>query len=169
MNYYIIGFMGSGKSTFGKELSEALGYSFIDTDTMIIEKEGRGIPDIFEEEGEEEFRNIESEVLRSTAKLENTVIATGGGAPCYKDNLAWMKAHGQLVYLKLFEGELEKRLKADKEERPMLKDVSEEDLPGYIYETLRQRAAYYHQADFVIDPLNMDARTLAEVLKEQQA
>src|SRR5665647_886628 len=101
---YIIGFMGSGKTTAGKKLAAALGWSFIDLDKKIEEHTGKIIPDIFSQNGEVWFRNVEAEVLRSLNELTNTVISTGGGAPCHDDNMDYMLETGFTVYIKLNPG-----------------------------------------------------------------
>ena len=164
-NIYITGFMGSGKSTFGAELANILGYSFTDLDKSIEEKAGKGISEIFEKDGEDAFRQMETDTLKETAKLEKHVIATGGGTPCFSDNMEWMNEHGKTVYIKLFDSELFTRLSEDETERPLLKDMSEAELRNFIYKTLRQRAYFYHQSQIVIDGLNMSAAELAEKLK----
>jgi len=92
--FYLIGFMGSGKSFLGRRLANALQLPFLDLDDYLEEWSGRSIPRIFEESGEEAFRKLESEALRDTARLPSAVIACGGGTPCFGDNMAWMNAHG---------------------------------------------------------------------------
>jgi shikimate kinase len=166
MKIYVTGFMGSGKTTYGKELAEELGYDFFDLDKAVEKKAGKSIADIFEKEGEGAFRTLESETLHETAKLDdNTVIATGGGTPCFHDNMDWMNAHGRTVYLKLFEPELQRRLADQLHERPLLKELTEDTLLDFIYKTLRERASFYHQANMVIDQLNMPAAELAKLVR----
>jgi shikimate kinase len=158
--------MGSGKTTYGKELAEELGYDFFDLDEAIEKKAGKSIVDIFEKEGEGAFRTLESETLHETEKLDdNTVIATGGGTPCFHDNMEWMNKNGKTIYLKLFETELQRRLADQIHERPLLKELTEETLLDFIYKTLRERASFYHQANVVIDQLNMPAAELAKLLR----
>src|SRR4030042_3928468 len=98
---YIIGFMGSGKSTAGKRLASALGWSFVDLDRKIEEFAGKTIPQIFSQDGEDYFRKIEADVLRSAGKLMKTVISTGGGTPCHGENMDFMVKTGVTVYLKM--------------------------------------------------------------------
>src|SRR4051812_38274796 len=166
MKIYVTGFMGSGKTTYGKELAEELGYDFFDLDKAVEKKAGKSIGDIFEKEGEGAFRTLESETLHETEELgDNTVIATGGGTPCFHDNMEWMNGQGKTVYLKLFETELQRRLADQLHERPLLKELSEETLLDFIYKTLRERAHFYHQAHIVIDQLAMPAGELAKVVR----
>lgn len=165
---YIIGFMGSGKSTYGKELAAELGYDFLDLDEAITKKAGISISQIFEKQGEEHFRKLESEALKETANLKNHVIATGGGTPCFHDQMQWMNEHGKTVYLKMFDGDLYARLQEEQEERPLIKGKSEEEFQDFIYKTLRERAVFYHQAEILIDPLRMEAKDLAAVLQGKE-
>ena len=103
MKIYLVGFMGCGKSTYGKKLAGKLKYSSVDLDKLVEEKAGKTVYEIFESEGEDAFRKLEAEALRETADLDNCVIATGGGAPAYWENMAWMNENGKAVFLKLFE------------------------------------------------------------------
>lgn len=167
MRIYIVGFMGSGKSTYGTQLASELGFGFTDLDANIEETAGQSISSLFEDKGEEHFRKLESEELLKTATLQNHVIATGGGTPIFNHQMEWMNDNGTTIYLRLFEGELTKRLATELGSRPLLKDQTEETLPEFIYNTLRERAFYYHQAQIVIDPLNMQPKELAEILKSE--
>lgn len=166
MRIYIIGFMGCGKSTYGKALAQAMNLNFIDLDEEIVNKSGKGISQIFEDEGELAFREMETAILQETKALEKTVIATGGGTACFGDNMQWMNENGKTVYLKLFETELYDRLEEDQLERPLLKDIPEDELLTFIYSTLRKRAFYYHQAQIVLDPEEIKAEELAKILVE---
>jgi len=158
--------MGSGKSTFGKALAEEMGYGFMDLD-LETEKLGKAtISQIFNEKGEDAFRVLEQQALKATESLENTVIATGGGTPCFFDNMEWMNAQGLTVYLKLFEGELKNRIIRDMDNRPLLQNVDIVNLDDFIYTKLRERAYYYHLAKIVIDPLVLEAKDLAGLLKK---
>jgi len=120
---YLIGFMGSGKSTTGKKLASGLGWSFVDLDKKIEEETGRKIPEIFSKQGEEYFREVERRVLRAMESLSEVVISTGGGAPCYHDNMEHMLGNGITIYLKLTPVQLKQRLAVSKGERPLIKDV----------------------------------------------
>jgi shikimate kinase len=167
MKIYITGFMGSGKSTFGKGLANILGYNFQDLDETITNKAGKSIADIFEQDGEEKFRALEHELLFETAELNNIVIACGGGTPCFNEQMQWMNNHGTTVYIKLFENELFNRLFEEDSPRPLLKGLNEAETHSFIYKNLRQRSYYYHQAQIVIDGLNITPEILAkELIKE---
>ena len=107
---YIIGFMGSGKSTAGKKLAAALGWTFIDLDRQIETAAGKSIPEIFSQDGEEKFRSLETEVLRSLKSHAKTIVSTGGGTTCHAENMTFMIDTGVTVYLKMSTSQLVSRL-----------------------------------------------------------
>jgi shikimate kinase len=148
MKVFLVGFMGSGKSTLGKKLSELMNVSFIDLDNRIEESEGKSVSEIFKERGEEYFRNLEAEALRKTSRIRNAVIATGGGAPCFYDNMEWMNENGVTVYLKAEAGELYHRLLKERETRPLLAHLGDVALFDYIMSSLAHREPYYALATF---------------------
>ncbi len=153
--------MGSGKSTIGKKLANKLSYAFCDLDKEIEKKEGKTITEIFSEKGEEYFRTIECEELR-TLSDENQVVALGGGTPCYADNMEFINQKGTTVYLKYNSGILFSRLKNAKAERPLLAGKSDDELKVFIEETLSDRENYYLQSRFVVESQNL---TVDEILK----
>ena len=139
--------MGSGKTRQGKMLAEERGCHFIDLDELIETSEQKSIPDIFASQGEEEFRTLERQYLHQTNHSENTIIACGGGTPCFFDNISWMKSHGKVIYLKVSEQVLFDRLSEEKNHRPLISDLSDEELKTFISLTLNTRAPYYEKAD----------------------
>jgi shikimate kinase len=158
---YIIGFMGSGKTTVGKKLSGYLGWAYIDLDSLISSQEGKAISDIFSESGEKYFREIESQLLRNMPIEDDTVISVGGGAPCYNKNIEYMKARGLVVYLKKTPLQLLSRLSDDSGKRPLLKGLSENELLAYIREKLSEREIHYNLADIFITGMDIDIENLA--------
>ena len=148
---FLIGFMGSGKSYQGRRLAEKLGCPFIDLDAFIVTSEGKSIADIFFESGETGFRVLESDHLRRLAALPPAVVATGGGTPCFFDNLDWMKRHGLTVYLRTAPDVLFERLRGGKAHRPLLRDLDDEGLRDFIRERLAARESYYLQADATLE------------------
>jgi shikimate kinase len=138
MKIFLLGYMGSGKSTVGKKLASLLDYTFIDLDTMIESETDHSIPEWFAA-GEPKFREIESIVLRQTSEFKNTVVATGGGTPCFYDNLQWMNENGLTVYLKMSPGALFHRLIYSKTSRPLLAGKTDVELMEYITESIRER------------------------------
>ena len=163
---YIIGFMGCGKSTTGKKLASLLGWSFTDLDRKIEESTGLTISEIFSQHGENYFRNIESEILKNLKYQTNNVISTGGGTPCYGDNMDFMLENGLTIYLKLTPGQLKSRLTESKGKRPLIKDLDEESLPGYIVEKLACREKWYNGADIIFEAFNLDIELLQYIVKQ---
>ena len=163
---YIIGFMGSGKSTAGRKLAALIGWSFIDLDKKIEDHTGKTITQLFSEHGEANFRKIESELLHSLKSLTHTVIATGGGTPCYDDNMDYMEQSGLTVYLKLTPGQLKNRLFGSKGERPLIKGLNSTELLSYIEEKLASREKWYNRAEVIIEGINLDIGILESIVKD---
>jgi len=162
---YIIGFMGSGKSTAGIKLASVLGWSFIDLDKRIEEYAGKTIPEIFSQHGESYFRILEAEVLKSLKSQTNTVISTGGGTPCHGDNMDYMLETGLTLYLKLTPGQLKNRLSESSRERPLIKDLSNEGLLGFIDEKLAYREKWYNRAEITVEGINLNISILHSLVK----
>lgn len=150
MRIFLIGFMGSGKTTSGKRLAKKLNYSFIDTDSLFEEKSGISISDFFIEKGEMAFRQAEHALLDDLVKLDNVVVATGGGLPCFFNNMDIINANGVSIYLRLSPLSLASRLANSKEDRPLIKNLSGDDLLSFITEMLEKREPYYLKAKCVI-------------------
>ncbi|MEI8225587.1 MAG: shikimate kinase, partial [Bacteroidota bacterium] len=157
---YIIGFMGSGKSTAGKKLASLLGWSFIDLDKRIEEQAGKTIPEIFSQQGEDYFRNVEAEVLKNLMSQTNIVISTGGGTPCHGDNMDHMLETGLTLYLKLTPGQLKNRLSESTGKRPLIKDLDEDSLLSFIEEKLALREKWYNRAEITVEGINLDISLL---------
>jgi shikimate kinase len=162
---YIMGFMGSGKTTAGKKLASILGWSFIDLDKKIEEFTGNTIPELFSVYGEEHFRNVESEVLKSLGNKLNTVISTGGGTPCHFDNMDYMIETGLTIYLKLTPLQLKGRLNGSKEERPLIMNLDKRSLLGFIEEKLSVREKWYERAELIVEGINLDINLLKSLVK----
>jgi len=164
---YIIGFMGSGKSTAGKKIASALGWTFIDLDRKIEERAGKTIPKIFEQEGESHFRSIETDVLKSTGVLSATVISTGGGTPCHGNNMDFMLETGLTIYLRMTPVQLTRRLLNSSGERPLLKNVPDEKLVSFIEEKLAFREKWYNRANLLIDGTDIDISMLSARIRDE--
>jgi len=167
---FLVGFMGSGKTTFGKKLAAKLKKQFVDLDEAIIhyyksqEENVHTIREIVGQNGMAFFRAIERETLR-LIDVRDKVISTGGGTPCHFDNMKWMKTRGTIVFLNVDEGVLLSRLKTtDLEERPLLKDLDEEGLKKFIYDTLQERLPVYKQADITFNPVKQEMQELIDLL-----
>ena len=156
--------MGSGKSTVGKRLATLKSYQFIDLDNYIETSEGINIRAIFETKGEIYFRRIEHRYLKEIlGKEENLVLATGGGTPCYGSNMeVILQATSQTYYLKLSISTIVERLIGEKEERPLVKDIPDDELPEFIAKHLFERSFFYNQSHHVITCDTKDPVVLAE-------
>jgi len=162
---YMIGFMGSGKTTAGKKLASSLGWSFIDLDRIIEESLEMSIPEIFEKLGEEHFRETEAELLRFYSKKENTVLSTGGGVPCFGDNMQFMLDTGLTIYLKLTPDQLVSRLAGSSDARPLLKGLKGEGLLAYVQDKLREREAFYEKSEIKADGFSADIPSIVRAVK----
>ncbi len=164
MRIFLIGYMGSGKSTLGKRLAEHLNLQFVDMDHYIEERNYKTIPRIFEEEGEAEFRKKERKALEELSEFTEIVIATGGGAPCFFDNVDVMNKSGKTIYLNINPEILAERLMSSKTERPLIKGKSREELIAFIDETLKKRHEFYSQAHYQITEPDVDLDELMKMI-----
>lgn len=142
---------GSGKSTWGKKLASALKYNFIDLDDQIEEKENLKISDIFIEKGEEYFRDKEQFYLEKTINLNNTIVSTGGGTPCYKNNMEFMNKNGITIYLNANIGIISDRILKGKRQRPLFFNQSEDEIRKNIEKILSLRKGYYNMANYTFN------------------
>lgn len=160
----MIGYMGCGKSTLGRRLSKHLGVQFVDMDHYIEERNCKTIPQIFAEEGEAEFRIKERKALEELSEFTDIVIATGGGAPCFFDNIGLMNQSGLTIYMNIDPGILADRLLKSKTERPLIKGKSREELVAFIDETLKKRDAFYSQAKYQITQPDVDLEYVEQLI-----
>lgn len=166
MRIYLIGYMGSGKSTVGKGLAKELSLQFIDLDSFIEERNHKTIPEIFASLGENGFRLLEQKALHEVASFENIVIATGGGAPCFFDNMEVINKTGISVYLNGTPQILMDRLRHSKTDRPLINGKSDPELLEFIHDTLEKRNQWYKQARVIIDfDRDLMVPEIIEVLK----
>lgn len=159
--------MGCGKSTWGRKLARISKLPFIDLDEKIVEETGMSIGSYFAEYGEAAFRQVESDVLKSVSSSEAAVISTGGGAPCYYDNMEWMNQTGITVYLELPAGVLLSRL-VGKEgtKRPLLAGKTNDEILSFIEDKLAERKPFYEQAAVVVDAMRSSPQKLWNDLLE---
>ena len=163
---FLIGFMGTGKTTLGKAVAAAAKRRFVDLDHFIESVEKRSIKEIFAEEGEAYFRQLEQNSLDKLAEIapENTLIACGGGTPCYGNNMERMNELGQTVYLKTSPEVLTERLRLQKAERPLIRAVPDEELIHFIRNLLTERESFYLQATHILEGEQLTVDGLLEVL-----
>ena len=146
---FLIGYMGSGKTTIGKLLAKKLNLLFIDLDLFIENRYRKSVGEIFREKGEDGFREIEQKALHEVSQFEDLIISTGGGTPCFFNNMNVMNKAGISIYLKVGVEELAKRLSCGKEKRPLIKDKKPEELKEFISINLEKRKAFYNQATYI--------------------
>lgn len=146
---FLIGYMGAGKTTLGKAFARSMGLTFIDLDWYIEERFHKTVRQIFEERTEEGFRELEKRMLHEVADFENVVIATGGGTPCFFDNVEYMNRKGDTVFLDVSQEVLFRRLKVAKQQRPLLAQKNDEELKAFIADALQKRMSYYSKAKHV--------------------
>jgi len=150
MKIYLVGYMGCGKSTIGRKVAEIMGLSFVDLDKYIEERYFKTVPAIFSEEGEEQFREKERISLLEVSQFENVVVGTGGGAPCFFDNMEVMNNNGITVYIAPDTVVLATRLLKSKTVRPLIVGKSPEELISFINNALLKRAPFYEQSKIII-------------------
>lgn len=165
MRIFLLGFMGSGKSYWGKAIAEAYELPFFDLDVQIEEKEGRSIAQIFTQGGENSFRNCEAECLRSLIdNEENMILSTGGGTPCFYDNMSWMNAHGITIFLQAPPAYIVKNVSAEKNHRPLISDLTDIELLLFADRKMKERLPFYSQAHFTLNAETADIQSFREVL-----
>jgi shikimate kinase len=150
MLVFLNGFMGSGKTHWGKIWATTYRLGFIDVDEDIEIDEQKKITEIFEQKGEAYFRQLETAKLQSYGTLTNTIIACGGGTPCFADNMQWMNAHGTTVYLTSTPDEILRRLIKAQQNRPLINDLNQAELLFFIQQKLKERQPFYTQAQISI-------------------
>ncbi len=162
MKLFLIGLPGSGKSTLGVKLAELLNFEFLDTDAIIVKTEGLTINEIFHQFGEEHFRRLEESTLKQLNHLDNIVISTGGGLPCFFDNMNLIKSMGFSIYLNVSPEVITERLYAvNDQSRPMVKGKSKEDMLAFLIQKCAERTDFYKRANLEIS----DGTSPDEVIK----
>lgn len=146
MRIFLVGFMGSGKSYWGKLWAQKHEVPFYDLDEMIEKTTGKSVVDIFEKKGEAYFRKLESAALRSLAGEDHCIIACGGGTACFDGNIEWMNEHGLTVYLHASPSLLLENIMKEKEKRPLVKNVNEAELLFFVQKKLEERLPFYERS-----------------------
>ena len=167
---FLTGYMGAGKTTLGKAFACEISVPFIDLDWYIEERFHKSIRELFTERGEASFRELERNMLHEVGEFEDVVVSTGGGTPCFFDNMEFMNETGSTVYLKVSVEELAKRLEICKSTRPVLKGRSGDELVAFIAESLEKRTPHYMKASIVFDAEVMltetDVHEISEALEK---
>ncbi|WP_418696863.1 shikimate kinase [Bacteroides sp.] len=154
---FLIGYMGAGKTTLGKAFARELHVPFIDLDWYIEERFHKSISELFAERGEASFRELERKMLHEVGEFEDVVISTGGGTPCFFDNVEYMNGHGQTVFLDVHPDVLFQRLRIATQKRPILQGKTDDELRAFIVEALGKRAPFYSQASHRFDAGHLDS------------
>ncbi|MFT6323150.1 MAG: shikimate kinase [Halieaceae bacterium] len=155
--------MGVGKTTIGKKLARIMGLEFIDLDGLIEMETGLSISILVKEFGETYFRELESKLLLKLTKKQNVLVSTGGGAPCFFDNMTMMNENGTTVFLKMDEKSLVNRLKNKTGSRPLLEGKNELELLDFVKKHVQERLPFYEKAQIEFDVLNFNAARQQEL------
>lgn len=162
MLFFLNGFMGSGKSHWGKIWADMYKLDFIDLDEVIQMAEGGSVVDIFETKGEDYFRTVEAATLRRMATVKNSIIACGGGTPCFYENMQWMNEQGITVYLSATPEEILRRLIKGQQQRPLIKKLSQAELLFFIEQKLKEREPFYTRCNIILTSVEITELTFEE-------
>lgn len=154
---FLIGYMGSGKTTLGRGVEARTHISFIDLDEYIEQSEGKTVREIFAEKGEEAFRKLERDALKKLSCREDILVACGGGTPCFFENMELMNRSGNTVWLKASVERLHQRLSEGKSKRPLIANLNDDELRNFIISSLEKRDVHYGKAKHVFDADYMDS------------
>ncbi|MEO6314338.1 MAG: shikimate kinase [Chitinophagaceae bacterium] len=167
MKIFLIGFMGSGKTHWGKILSQQTGLPYFDLDEVIVAAEKMSVQQLFHDKGEEYFRIKEQEVLEALAEDHaNVIISTGGGTPCFFNNIDFMKQQGKVVWLNTAVDILLERLLKQKHSRPLIKNISDSELKAFIIKKLQDRKMYYEQAHVMLHEEVVNAESILKLIQD---
>ena len=160
MKIVLIGYMGAGKTTLGKALAQNMGLQFYDLDWWIEEKAGCTIAQIFAQQGEDAFREMERQALHEVIEKDDIVLSVGGGTPCFFDNIDYMNRQANTVYLNASVETLKAHIRMGGSKRPLVDGKSDEELIEYITASLQKREPYYRQATYQVQ--------IATITREEQ-
>ena len=164
---FLTGYMGAGKTTLGKAFARELNVPFIDLDWYIEERFHKSIRELFIERGEASFRELEQNMLHEVAEFEDVIISTGGGTPCFFDNMEYMNEHGYTVFLDVNPDILFRRLCLATQQRPILQGKTNEELHAFIEETLAKSDSFYTLAHYRFDGDHLESyRQIAEAVQQ---
>ncbi len=158
--------MGSGKSYWAKQLAQKLKCGGYDLDYLIEMNEEKSIAEIFEEDGESYFRKAEAKVLRWFAEKKIFVLATGGGTPCFHENMEWMNKNGTTIWIDESIDVLAERLKPEKEHRPLIKNLSDNELKDFLSQKLAERRPFYSQSVIHLKDDDINLKNIVKLIGE---
>lgn len=163
-NYYIIGFMGSGKTHWGRIWAQRNNLFFTDLDEVIEKNAGSTVAEIFERKGEDYFRKIEAEALRSCSFLQNAIVACGGGTPCFFANMQWMNEQGNTIYISCTIDEIFERVLIEQGKRPLIRKLNRAEILFYIEQKLSEREPFYSQAKLKVESKELTADSFKSII-----
>ncbi len=164
MRIFLVGFMGSGKTTIGKQLALKLNCRFLDIDHQIQEMFNLSVPEIFETFGEQRFRDTEHKLIDTMKEFESAVISTGGGLPCFLNNMELMNQSGVTIYLKTNPQILVNRLKGSQKSRPLIKEKTDGQLLEYVKVKLIEREPFYLKSKIIINSIDIKVQDIINIL-----
>ena len=159
---FLTGYMGAGKTTLGKAFARKLNLPFVDLDWYMEERFDKTVGELFVERGEAGFRELEKNMLHEVGAFEDVVISTGGGAPCFFDNMDFMNRNGKTVFLNVHPDVLFRRLRVAKQQRPILQGKQDDELKEFIIRALEKRTPFYSQAQYVFNADELEDRSQIE-------
>lgn len=162
MLFFLNGFMGSGKTHWAKIWAANYKLGFLDVDEAIEIEERKSVVEIFESKGEAYFRSVEQRKLKESANLKNTIVACGGGTPCYQDNMDWMNDNGITIYICASPEEILRRLLKGQQKRPLIKKLNQAELLFFIQQKLKEREPFYHKANIILESAAITDLTFEE-------
>ena len=165
---FLVGMMGSGKSYWTKKIAKWIKSAGYDLDHLIEMNEEKTISEIFAEDGEEQFRKMEAKILRWFKEKKKYVLATGGGTPCFQDNMAWMKKEGIVIWLDESVEVIVKRLIDEKAHRPLIANLNEEELTKFIQGKLIERHSFYSQANYRLSSDQITDAKLKQLISQYE-
>ena len=159
---FLTGYMGAGKTTLGKAFARKLNLPFVDLDWYMEERFHKTVGELFVERGEAGFRELEKNMLHEVGAFEDVVISTGGGAPCFFDNMDFLNRNGKTVFLNVHPDVLFRRLRVAKQQRPILQGKQDDELKEFIIRALEKRTPFYSQAQYVFNADELEDRSQIE-------
>ena len=159
---FLTGYMGAGKTTLGKAFARKLNLPFVDLDWYMEERFHKTVGELFVERGEAGFREFKKNMLHEVGAFEDVVISTGGGAPCFFDNMDFMNRNGKTVFLNVHPDVLFRRLRVAKQQRPILQGKQDDELKEFIIRALEKRTPFYSQAQYVFNADELEDRSQIE-------
>jgi len=163
---FLIGFMGSGKTHWGKIWAGRNGRQFLDLDSRIEAAEHMSVTNIFKKRGEEAFRQMEEKQLRALADARDFVLACGGGTPCFAGNMEWMKQQGTVIYLKATPAWIVEHVLNEMDQRPVISDLNPSELAYFVEKKLLEREQFYAQADYTLNAARLHEDSLGQLFNK---